>query len=289
MVFPLLLSIRVNKKTIIYSQSIGPLENKVSQIIFKYIAPKFTKIYLREKVCLSLFDELGITLDNVEVIPDSAFYLNIEKEEDKEIAIFNNQNFKVGITARPHEFRSSNQDELYENYIDSLVYNISWLVQEKNSTVYLFPQVIGPAAIENDLLALNYIYEKLDDNVKKSVVYLKNDYSPRELKKLYSHMDIFIATRLHSAIFAMSSGVPTINISYHGTKSKGIMGMVGLEKYIIDIDKITNDNLQEKINNIIKNKIDIKNKLLNEVKKLNEELENSMSKVIISHIDNMMN
>ena len=55
-------------------------------------------------------------------------------------------------------------------------------------------------------------------------------------------MDYFIGTRMHSNIFAITSNVKTIAIAYE-PKTVGIMDMLGLSSYVIQMGKITEKKL----------------------------------------------
>jgi colanic acid/amylovoran biosynthesis protein len=66
--------------------------------------------------------------------------------------------------------------------------------------------------------------------------------APVELQAAYSRLDLLVATRMHSAIFALSAGVPALAIGYLH-KSAGIMEMLGLERYVLDIDTIDAERL----------------------------------------------
>jgi polysaccharide pyruvyl transferase WcaK-like protein len=57
-------------------------------------------------------------------------------------------------------------------------------------------------------------------------------------------MDLFIASRLHSGIFAMSGGVPTIFIGYN-PKTKGFLDAVGMSQLLLNLDGIDESRLYE--------------------------------------------
>jgi colanic acid/amylovoran biosynthesis protein len=50
-------------------------------------------------------------------------------------------------------------------------------------------------------------------------------------------MDIFIGTRMHSNIFALSQVVPVIAIGYQ-PKTQGILRMVGMEQWNLPIEQV---------------------------------------------------
>ena len=114
-----------------------------------------------------------------------------------------------------------------------------------------------------------------------NVAFHRYDYSPLELRLLYSRMDAFVGTRLHSVIFATSTGCPAINISYHGTKSQGIFGdLAVMRDNVLQIDTITTDELIAKVDSMLANRIALRSELKKEVRFLQEKLRMAMNAVI---------
>jgi colanic acid/amylovoran biosynthesis protein len=131
-----------------------------------------------------------------------------------------------------------------------MVEGIKHCIDKFDAKIHIFPHV----TIDNDVEVSFVIYKKMPDNYKQKITVYNQDYSAVELKSIYSNMNIFIGTRLHSTIFAIGEGVPSICISYHGTKSEGIFENYGLSKYAMNeysdkllinaIDSLVNDNLK---------------------------------------------
>jgi colanic acid/amylovoran biosynthesis protein len=76
---------------------------------------------------------------------------------------------------------------------------------------------------------------------------------PNILKAAYGLMDIFIATRMHSAIFAISMKVPTLLIGYLH-KVMGLAQMLSLEEWAIDLRSVTENVLWERLEALWLNK-----------------------------------
>ncbi|NQZ48914.1 MAG: polysaccharide pyruvyl transferase family protein [Moritella sp.] len=239
MLFSFLLPLRMNKKVGIFSQSVGPFENSFSKHALFFVLKRLDHIYLREEKCLKFLPQ-DISL-KVDIIPDSAFYL----KSNKQIEFNLSGSKKVAITARPHKFSNDNniQTEMFEKYLNSLAKMAIYLISI-GYEIHLIGQVTGPSRQEDDRVALAKLNEILLPH-KNNVVFWDEEkqlMSPKELQSLYSKMNMVIGTRLHSSIFSMAAGVPTINISYHGTKSQGIMKSVGLEDFVMDITKMDSKN-----------------------------------------------
>jgi colanic acid/amylovoran biosynthesis protein len=59
-------------------------------------------------------------------------------------------------------------------------------------------------------------------------------------------MDVFIGTRMHSNIFALSQSVPVIAIAYQH-KTWGIAHMLGIKSWVIDIRQISSQALRDRL------------------------------------------
>ena len=71
-------------------------------------------------------------------------------------------------------------------------------------------------------------------------------WSPAELQTAYGQMDLFVGTRLHSNIFALTAGTPVIAIAYY-YKTYGIMQMLGLSEWVLDIRTIADQELEQRL------------------------------------------
>lgn len=265
---------KIGKKVLIYSQSIGPFNSKMSKKLAYYVLRKVDKITIREKLSKNFLEDINIL--NPIVVSDSAFVMGAKEEEIKEdeaIIQINKNYLNVGVTVRQWVFPGKeNTDYYYNKYIKSVSDAIEFLINEKNAIVYLVPQVTGPTPIEDDRISNSHILSFLSDHAKKSVVILEKDYSPQELKAIYSKFDMFIGTRMHSNIFSLSSKVPTVAISYE-PKTTGIMEKLGLSDYVININDITSEDLKDKVLQCIHNEEDYRRALKKIIPKIVNEAE----------------
>ena len=227
----------LKKKYVIFAQTIGPFE--------EHIANKMTSILNNASLVLAReeisYNYVLKTFPNAKckLTGDIAFLL-----DNKEIYFLTDEErINVGITVRDWNFpNSGNPIEARANYITSIIKFISIKQTENIYNFFLMPQVIGPDK-DNDLLISKYIYNQLWN--KDSVYLVEKDYLPGEIKYLYSKMDYFIGTRMHSNIFALSNYVPCLAISYD-YKTDGIMKMIQKEEYVLSIDSICIEKLLAK-------------------------------------------
>jgi len=131
-----------------------------------------------------------------------------------------------------------------------------------------------------DIRLTQKIFSLLSETIRDNVIIFNKNYSPMDLKKMYGMMDIFIATRLHSAIFALGNIVPTINISYHGTKSEGTFALLELDEYVIRITTVDKKMLENKVDSLISHRDELKKLIEKNIAFINKEIENSIKHLI---------
>lgn len=93
-------------------------------------------------------------------------------------------------------------------YTSAIKSAIIHFIDKYNAHIPFFRQVSGKD--EPDDVMANNIYKELSDYYKKNVYIHTQNFTPQQLKFLYSRMKLFIGTRLHSTIFALGAETPSI-------------------------------------------------------------------------------
>ena len=150
-------------------------------------------------------------------------------------------------------------------------------IETNNSAFVFVPQVI--VKYGNDADIAYKIRERLAEKNRDKFVILTEDLSPLEIKALIGNFDYFIGTRMHSNIFAISMKTPTIAIAYE-KKTNGIMHTVGLDDYVIEMNSISLDILEEKARIQKENASEIHNKLDKKIEDIRKEIIINMEKVL---------
>jgi colanic acid/amylovoran biosynthesis protein len=111
--------------------------------------------------------------------------------------------------------------------------------------IYFFAQVTGPMPHEDYRIAERRVANEMR-RVSDRVSVIDQPIEPRQLKTLYGFMDVFVATRMHSGIFALSMGVPTLFIGYL-TKTRGMLQDLGLEEWLLELGDLDERRFWEKL------------------------------------------
>ena len=227
-----------NKKVVILCQSLGPVYGSISTRIMNFVLRKCDKIVLREDVCVGQYPNIVIPEEKKYCLNDIAFHLPAELLND---SVINRRDgrIKVGVTMKTMSVERN--AEFQQMMIESLEYIIS----KYNADLYIYPHVTK----DDDVDASFRVYRRINDKYKEHIFLLTNNYTSGQLKSLYAQMDFFIASRLHSSIFAIGEGIPSIVIAYHGTKAQGVFANYGLEDWVVqDYSPIV---LKEKIDDMV--------------------------------------
>jgi len=240
--FPLIYGKLILKKPVmIFSQSVGPINGQLNRYILKFLLDRVDYITLREKYSNRyLHDVLGIQNKNTLVTADATFMLELNP---KNLQVRHNQ--KIGITVRQWFFFQGN---FYNHYIKVVASFIDYLnkVHDIDVILYSFSSVSG---LEDDLIACKDVYKLVKDKKRLKLIQLGN-LSLKETGLGLLKTDLLFGTRMHSVIFASILGIPSVAISYHQHKSKGISEMLGLIKPL-DINNLTLDQMKDAYNKLL--------------------------------------
>lgn len=256
----LLTAIVFNKPTVFYSQSVSDLFGFFDKFIVKFTINKSDMFIAREKLTYNYLINLGVMSSKLSLQADSAFLL--QKKEPSHIDVKLREilasNNTVGITVTRWNFPGVNNAlQLKNNYISSIQKFTSYLVNNNNFNVIVFPQVTGPNDYSDDRLFAKEIFPSLNND---RIIVLEDTYSPENLKMLISKVNYFIGTRMHSNIFAIGAKVPTIAIAYQD-KTIGIMEMIEMEDWVIHINDISETKLIDKFDKLVAMREVVANKL----------------------------
>ena len=229
-----------NTKLVMYSQSVGPLNEIDKEILDKYMK-KFDLFMARDEISHNNVKQYK----NVIRTNDAAFLLdtNISKEENENI---------VGISVREWGFDGRNK----ENYIN-LMKNIAIKCIENGNKVEFISTCQGLDNYIDDSKIANDIKSSIDNKYKSKINVNKNYYSLDELRSYISKFKFVVGTRLHMCILSIIAGVPAFNISYE-VKGKECFKILDLNEYSIDYNDEISNSL-EKLQKFIDSNEELKN------------------------------
>lgn len=225
---------RMGKPLYILPQSIGPLRRRERPAV-RRVLNRVRLVELRDELSREIVDSLKLSHDRVRVLPDLA--LGYEGSGDLGPWMRFTQSHDLprpllGVTVihwEGHD-RIKGDNDAYEAAVGGAV---AAFLRAHGGAAIFFPQVTGPSQREDDRPPARRIVDRLTDEGLRAYA-LDMVWAPGQLQAAYGQMDLFLGTRLHSVILALSARTPSHAIAYRH-KTQGIMEMLGLERWVSEI------------------------------------------------------
>lgn len=243
-IYTLAVAIWLGKPVYMMPQTIGPLARGWERALVGWVLRHLRLAFVRDALSQELVRQLAPTAA-VHLAPDVAFAFPTPELAPAQRLLASHgvqggQTPCLGVTlinwgAQKRHF---GQQAQYEAAVTAA---IRAFVAETGGQVVLFSQVQGPQTADDDRIPAQRVFAQLGD-LGGRVIFLPQEIPPHTLKAAYSQMDLFLGSRLHSNIFALSSGVPVVAIQYQ-YKTRGIMEMLGMGQWVLPIETATEHNL----------------------------------------------
>jgi len=262
--YTLAYALLAGKPLYIFPQSIGPFKRNLECELVRWVLSNARVVMVREQISFRQLQECNLSHPRCWIIPDPAFAFQAAPVRDGEAWLRSvgidpsTDKPLLGMTVINWEAQNTRYDRQRE-YEAACASAAQTFIERHGGKVILFPQVCGPSASQDDRIPARRIAARLQ-NLHDSVLMVEERLPPDLLKSIYGLMDIFIGTRMHSNIFALSQKVPVIAIGYQH-KTEGIIQMLKLDRWIIDIQHISVDILKEKLDALWKEKSEVRRQL----------------------------
>ena len=229
-------------------QSIGPFVRGRDRWLLRMAYGRARRVYLRDLVSLRLAGALGLPAGRVRFLPDPAFDYP-PAPADEALAVLCRHGFQpgqpaLGVTVLAQMPSYLNQAGMQACY-QALAAALPRLAREHGAQVMIFVQVTGPAAQEDDRAGVREVLARIGP-LPAGLHYVDEVLPPALLKACYGQMEAFLASRLHSGIFAMGMQVPSLCIGYL-TKTRGVLEAAGLEDNLLELQGLDEARLWEKL------------------------------------------
>lgn len=222
---------------------------------YKFPFGKWSKKIIRDAALAYARDDTAKMVSgcNVKTTSDMAFLLPY----DKSLYQFDERKKKIGIGVSSLLWDNSTGDRfnLTVNYRQFYHDLITYLLEETEYQVHLIPHVVDKEhydAPENDCRSCDELAKMFPDKVIVAPAF----DTALEAKSYIANMDLFMGSRMHSTIGAISSGVTTIPFSY-AHKFESLYSKIGFE-YVLSATKLSTEDALNQIKGWIKNPAPIK-------------------------------
>ena len=216
------------------SQSLGPF-HPVNRPLARYLLRRAALVYVRENRTREILMQLGVERERMLQVPDVAFALPAASARP----IWTGEDLDAARIPRPWVAVSMSDLALRlsegtprNRYVDEFARLAQHLRSSYRASVFLVPHEVNPPYYgTDDRSAADVLAEGLGRPAWMHSI--RGDYGPSVLKGFIGECDAVVASRMHAAIAGLSSGVPTLLVSW-SHKYQGLMEDIGLENCVWD-------------------------------------------------------
>ncbi len=242
---PQILALLLGKKLVLLPQTIGPFRGATARSIARLIMRRAALIYSRDKPGLEEARKLigaGHSDGKIRFCYDVGFVVDPAAPPHMDLDGLPEPGRRsapvvgLNISGLLHMggYERNNMFGLVVDYRKLVRDLIDHLTGTLGATVLLVPHVFGPREdLESDSTVCEAIYEELGPGRENKLYLARGTYDQGEIKYIIGLCDVFIGSRMHACIAALSQSVPTVSIAY-SRKFIGVMESIGVSDLVAD-------------------------------------------------------
>lgn len=248
-ILPTMTPLLMGRPLVLLPQTFIPFKSRIAQSLARWIMRQTQRIYARDKSSLQFARQM-IPADTNKVMlsPDVAFALEPIMPEASDVVppLESAERPLVGFNINGmlyNERPSTSAFGIRDSYRHFSQLLLKTILRESNVHVLLVPHVFSTHA-QDDLMPCRELAATAGDASRVHIV--NRALGPNQLKALIGHCDLFVGSRMHSCIAALSQGVPCLGVAY-SPKFGGVFQSVGAADYVLDASELGADALVERI------------------------------------------
>ncbi len=255
----------LGKPVYLFSQSIGPFAGRFQEWLVQRSLVGVRIVFAREDDTRRRLERWSgrRKMPAVRTAADAAFLLTAA-EPPEGLPPPPPGGIRVGLTVRSW-FRTPGDQQHYEQTLGRFA---GWLAEEMNAAVFFIPQVTYVSGGDDDREAARRAAAQAGGAPRIHI--LEEELDPSRIRGLCGEMDIFVGTRMHSNIFAMTMCVPVLAVGYQ-PKTAGIMAQLGLERFVLPIEELSLECLQERFRRLLEEREAVVAALQDQIPRIREE------------------
>jgi len=239
----------------LFTSSMGPFApSGHKRWLAKAALEKYDYVSVRDTITYKYLKDLGI--DNVEMIPDTAFALKPCPSERVD-EIFEIENIPkekpfVGLNLGIQFMKFCEKNEI--DFVEICIKVIERIRKVHKCSVILIPHQLlyeqydysdipqSTFELRDDRYPIKKVWDALDSH--DDIYCLDNVYTCSELKGIIGRSEVFLCQRIHPSVASTSQCVPTA-ILHYTHKAKGMMDLIGKAEYVWYPKNLPYENQQD--------------------------------------------
>lgn len=230
----------LDKKMILFPQTIGPFFFLWSKWLTKKVLKRIDLIYTRDHASTYIVcNELGVPEEKVVNAIDVAILQEpIRREKALSLIPAKEEDILVGISTMRWSYFKNRIQTPYSNYnayVTEMAAIADTLIEKYNVTIVFYPTNFPiHGSRDDDAQSARQIFSLMKN--KQHARIITKLRTPAEFQGMLSCSQINITTRMHACILSTTAYVPVISVNYL-FKLREYMDSLGLGEFSIDIEE----------------------------------------------------
>jgi len=227
----------LRRPTVIYAQSVGPFSSRLADALARRALRGVALATAREPRSHAWLKGTLADATRVHLTADEGFHLRPNADPANPVEP------ELGITAIAWRYPGHPDPRAAATrYEDALVEVARWYIDERGGRVSLVRWLTGGHR-EDDRELIDRLLARIDRAGRAGAI---GPFGPLEASRRLGEMEMLVASRLHSAIFAMVAGTPAVAVEYL-PKTGEIMAMAVGEGWVVPIEQVGDGRLLAKV------------------------------------------
>jgi len=239
----ILAALGTGKMVVPFPQSWGPIRKRADGWICRRLAMALPKVITRGRQSDELVASWRLG-DKTIRLPDVVVGMGLLKPS---LARFTRTTSKsLGIAPIDWGFDRSVSEQALEHYVDGLCQVSRKWCSLNGRTITVFPQVVVDGDDDDRLIAGHLVAELERRGIPSRLI---GDVSWDDYWSLIGEQAAFLGSRMHSCIFALVCGVPTLGLAYQ-PKFAELFEQLGMPGRVYEIDGFDPGNVADQLASI---------------------------------------
>ena len=270
---------------VLWGASVGPFEAdaEFAPVMHAHLKT-LAGIFVRETASRNYLERHGISA-NVHLVADPAFCMT-PSEPGNPILRELVMEGMIGINISPLVARFSDTGGDVETWRQKSADMIAQAAERTGRPLLLVPHVGSPKPDEDDYAFMDSLAAMVAPRVPVPVRVAPSGLSAAELKWLIAQCAVFAGARTHSTIAALSSGVPTLSLSY-SIKAIGInQDIFGHQDFCKPVKTIGVEDFADTIGQMVRDEAAIRNDLVSRLAEVKDRARSAgplLARIIGAH------
>ncbi len=248
---------RYGCKLYIYANGIGPIRSQ-NMDIARRVIDSADMVTLRDSASLQDLKKIGVSPKTpVEVTADPTMILK-GKSKRAVAEIFRREHIPSGKTYIGISVRNWSKND--RQFAEKIAHVLDQICKK-----YQVLPVFIPMKYPSDIK----ISQRVTELMRTKGYVLQQQYSVYEMIGIVEQMDMILGMRLHTLIYAASTGVPVIGLTYD-PKVTGFLEDIGQQRFI-DVSDIDTELLYQLMQDVMENKSEIRQQLREKSQELEQK------------------